>query len=105
MNNTKGGSHGNKRSITIKTRTLVIQRNIFTDQFYELLHFFSGDFGNLKRGLFFSPAGKIWQEMAQAVTKIRETPIHLPAQYSRDGNIVQSNYRIWISCHIRVCVH
>ena len=38
---------GNERWVAVITRPLVIQRNVFVDQFYELLCFFLGDFADL----------------------------------------------------------
>ena len=46
---------GNERRITVITRALVIQRNIFADQIYELLRFFFGGFTDLKIISFFCP--------------------------------------------------
>ena len=50
VTNTKGNSPGNERHMTVITRTLIIQRIIFLDQFYELLRFFFGDFADLRHG-------------------------------------------------------
>ena len=86
-----------KGAFTVITGTLVRQRNIFGDQFYELLRFFSSDFADLRQEKMTGKGTRSNENKghAHSLTRtVRHRPLRGP---------IKINVSVSVSVHMESC--